>query len=273
MAVYAVGDVQGCLEPLERLLERIRFDPAEDRLWLVGDLVNRGPASLETLRFVRGLGRSAVAVLGNHDLALLAKACGARKLKRDDPLRAVVDAPDAGELITWLRHRPALFRDPETGWTLVHAGLAPHWDEATALACAAELEAILRSERWTRFMGRLYGDEPRRWDEGLSNWKRLRFIVNTFTRIRYCDAQGALDLKHTAPPGSQPPGLTPWFEIPWRRNRKMRIVFGHWSTLGVLLRPGLLALDSGCVWGGYLSAARITRGRVELVQVPCRRSG
>lgn len=270
MPVYAVGDVQGCLEPLERLLERVRFDPARDRLWLVGDLVNRGPHSLETLRFVRDLEEAAVAVLGNHDLALLAKACGARRLKRRDPLRAVLDAPDAGELLTWLRSRPLLHQDRSLGWTLVHAGLAPQWDEATALSCAAELETILRSPDWTAFMEHMYGDEPRRWSPELSGWERLRFIANAFTRIRYCDAGGGLDLQSNGPPGTQPPGLVPWFEHPGRRSARLRIVFGHWSTLGVLTRPGLLALDSGCVWGGYLTAARLDALHQELLQTPCR---
>jgi bis(5'-nucleosyl)-tetraphosphatase (symmetrical) len=270
MAIYAVGDIQGCLEPLQRLLARARFDPSRDRLWLVGDLVNRGPRSLETLRFVQALGERAVSVLGNHDLALLAKACGARKLKRNDSLRGVLDAPDAAELIDWLRHRPVMHRDPETGWTLVHAGLAPQWDAATARDRAAELEATLRSERWTEFMHRIYGDEPRIWDDGLRGWKRLRFITNAFTRIRYCDADGALDLDYKGPPGTQPAGLTPWFDVPWRRNRDMRIVFGHWSTLGVMLRPGLLALDSGCVWGGYMTLARLDGKRtVQLWQAGC----
>ncbi len=271
MAIYAVGDIQGCLDPLRRLLDRLRFDPAQDLLWLVGDLVNRGPQSVETLRFVRAMGPQAVTVLGNHDLALLAKASGARRLKRDDPLRSVIEAPDAAELLDWLRRRPILHRDPRCDWTLVHAGLAPQWDEATAVECARELEDMLRGPHWAAFMQHLYGDQPVRWDPRLSGWDRLRFITNTFTRIRYCDATGRIDLSETVAPGLQSRGLTPWFEVEGRKNRAMNLVFGHWSTLGLLHRPGLLGLDSGCVWGGYMTAARIDTERVQVIQTPCAR--
>ncbi|HHB13330.1 MAG TPA: symmetrical bis(5'-nucleosyl)-tetraphosphatase [Chromatiales bacterium] len=269
MALYAVGDVQGCLDPLQHLLERARFDPARDRLWLVGDLVNRGPRSLETLRFVRTLGAAAKCVLGNHDLALLAKAAGARKLKRHDLLRAVIEAPDAAELLDWLRHRPVLHHDPHSGWTLIHAGLPPQWDETTALQCARELEQALRGPDWTVFMRHLYGDQPMLWDPRLTGWDRLRFITNCFTRLRYCTRDGRIDLTENGPPGTQGADLMPWFEMPGRRSRSMRLLFGHWSTLGLYAQPGLLGLDTGCVWGGYLTLARIDGERLRLLQTPC----
>lgn len=261
MPVYAVGDLQGCLEPLRRLLDQVAFDPHRDRLWLVGDLVNRGPASLDVLRFVRALGESAVTVLGNHDLNLLAVAAGSRALRRKDTLKQVLDAPDRDELLDWLRHRPVLHTDAELGFTMVHAGLPPQWSVADAAKRAAELEAVLRGSRYKDFLANMYGDEPVRWKGKLKGWSRLRFITNCLTRLRYCDSEGRLSMTDKGPPGSQSKGMMPWFQVPDRRSRGERIVFGHWATLQTQkpLWPlhYVYHLDSGCVWGGCLTALRL----------------
>lgn len=269
MAVYAVGDLQGCLEPLQRLLDRLRFDPAADRLWLVGDLVNRGPHSLETLRFVRDLGEAAVCVLGNHDLHLLAVAASGRTLKPRDTLRPVIEAPDAGELLDWLRHRPLLHHDAAIGWTMVHAGLPPQWDLAQAQAYAAEVEAELRSPRHGRLFASMYGDKPALWSAELSGMERLRYALNALTRIRYVDAAGALDFACKTAPDQAPPELTPWFRVAGRLSRDTRIVFGHWSTLGLIREADLLALDTGCLWGGHLTAARLDAPDTQIDSVEC----
>lgn len=269
MAVYAVGDLQGCLEPLQRLLDRLRFDPAADRLWLVGDLVNRGPHSLETLRFVRDLGTAATCVLGNHDLHLLAVAARGRPLKRGDTLRPVVEAEDAPELLDWLRARPLLHHDADLGWTLVHAGLPPQWDLALAQACAAEVEAVLRGPHNADLLAAMYGDRPTVWSPDLRGMERLRYIVNALTRMRYVDPRGALELACKSAPEQAPPGLTPWFRIADRRSRDARIVFGHWSTLGLIREPNVLALDTGCLWGGTLTAARLDASETPVVAVNC----
>jgi bis(5''-nucleosyl)-tetraphosphatase (symmetrical) len=268
MAVYAIGDVQGCFDELQRLLERIRFDPAEDRLWFVGDLVNRGPKSLEVLRFVKGLKERAATVLGNHDLHLLAVALGAARRRYSDTLDAVLKADDREELVSWLRFRPLLHYDPALAWTLIHAGLPPQWDLPKAKECAAEVEAVLRGYDHTAFLANMYGNMPSRWSEVLSGWDRLRFIVNCFTRLRYCDAAGHLALEEKGPPGTQPPHILPWFTVPGRASLGINIVFGHWSTLGSHRAQGILALDSGCLWGGCLTAARLD-GDGELISVPC----
>ncbi len=270
MAVYAIGDVQGCRADLERLLERLRFDPAHDRLWLCGDLVNRGPDSAGTLRLVRALGESAVTVLGNHDLHLLAVARGVRPPRRKDTFHDVLEAPDGDELLEWLRRRPLLHHDPALGHTLVHAGLPPQWDLTTARACADEVHAWLAGPRWGELLDHIYGDGPARWDEGLSGWERLRFAINALTRIRYVTADGRLDLAFKGPPDQAPPGLIPWFRHPARRNRDLSLVFGHWSTLGAVDDPGIHPLDTGCVWGGRLTALRLDRHPPEATALPCR---
>ena len=257
MAVYAIGDIQGCYEPLQRLLERVRFDPAADQLWLVGDLVNRGPHSVEVLRLIYQLGERAITVLGNHDLTLLAVAAGQVKPKRKDTFHPILDAPDSAELLDWLRRRPMLHHDPDLGFTLVHAGLPPQWDLALAQGCAAELEAMLRGRDWTRFMGKMFGGEPRVWREELTGDDRLRFIVNALTRMRFCTADGVLSFAEKGPPGSQAADLFPWFQVPQRRSAHLKIVFGHWAALGYYRAPGIYALDSGCVWGHRLTAIRL----------------
>lgn len=268
MAVYAIGDIQGCFDELQELLALIRFNPLHDRLWFVGDLVNRGPKSLETLRFVRNLGGIATTVLGNHDLHLIAAAYG-RPLGHDDhTLDAILDAPDRDELVDWLRARPLLHHDGKLGYTLIHAGLPPQWDLATARRCAQEVEAVLRGDRIRDFLRHMYGNKPRHWSGKLGGWERLRFIVNCLTRMRYCDRDGRLKMKPKGPPGSQPAGLLPWYELPGRASRDLHIIFGHWSTLGVTDIPGIYPIDSGCLWGGQLTALRIDTGPTRIC-LPC----
>jgi bis(5'-nucleosyl)-tetraphosphatase (symmetrical) len=270
LAVYAIGDVQGCLDELLWLLEQLRFDPASDRIWLVGDLVNRGPLSLKTLRFVRDLGEAAVAVLGNHDLALLALDAGVPLQRSFRRLAPVLAAPDREELMGWLRQRPLLHHDPALGYTLVHAGLLPQWDLELARRCAQEVQDMLDSEHYRAFLHHMYGDTPDRWSDELSGWGRLRLITNAFTRLRYCDASGRVDMRDKGPPGTQPKRLTPWFQVPGRRSSALNIVFGHWSALGLREERGVLALDTGCVWGGRLTAARLDEEAIRIYQLPCK---
>lgn len=272
MAVYAIGDIQGCFDELQALLAQIGFDRQKDRLWFTGDLVNRGPKSLETLRFVKGLGERAVTVLGNHDLHLLAVAFGYGKKLAKDTLKPILQAEDGEALIHWLRHRPVLHHDPQLGYLMVHAGLPPQWDLATAKACAHELEQVLRGDDYLDFIANMYGNKPKRWKESLSGIDRLRFITNAFSRTRYCRADGALDFKAKGAPGDQPDGLIPWFEVPGRKSRDLRIVFGHWSTLGVGEKANTLALDGGCLWGGQLVAARIDTPTPQWHCLPCEAS-
>ena len=257
MAIFAVGDVQGCFEELQRLLKRIDFDPKEDHLWFTGDLVNRGPCSLDVLRFVKNLGSRAICVLGNHDLHLLAVAAGTADLRNGDTLNEVLAAPDREELLGWLRHLPLLHHDKTLGYTLVHAGLPPQWDLSLAQTCAQELETVLRGASYREFFLHMYGNEPQRWSPKLGGLERLRFIVNCFTRLRYCDANGNLDLNAKGSPGSQPSGFLPWYAVPGRMSAELRVLFGHWSTLGDVRERGVFALDTGCVWGGRLTALRL----------------
>lgn len=257
MARYCIGDIQGCYEELRRLLEVIRFDPAADQLWFVGDLVNRGPNSVEVLRLVQSLGASAIVVLGNHDLHLLAVATDAQRHKphKGDTLDNILSAPDRDELLDWLRRRP-LLHDAD-GWLMIHAGLPPQWDLSTARACAREVEAVLGSDDYVEFIRHMYGNEPSLWDEQLAGEERLRFSVNCLTRMRYVDAAGRLEFHQKSAPGKQPPDLLPWFRHPRRRCRDVDIVFGHWSTLGFRIEERCYAIDTGCLWGGELSALRL----------------
>jgi len=258
MAIYAVGDVQGCCDELETLLGRLHFDAAGDRLWFVGDLVNRGPRSLDVLRLVHDLGDAAVVVLGNHDLHLLAIARGAARLRpADRTLEPVLEAPDRAALLDWLQSRPVLHHDATLGITMVHAGLPPQWDIALARRCAAELETALRGDHSGRLFAAMYGNHPDLWDDALAGEERLRYITNAFTRLRVCDRAGRLLLKHKGPPGRMPGGAIPWFQVPNRRSVGARIVCGHWSALGYHDADGILALDTGCVWGGALTARRL----------------
>jgi bis(5'-nucleosyl)-tetraphosphatase (symmetrical) len=257
MAVYAVGDVQGCAAELEDLLEKLNFDASRDRLWFVGDLVNRGPDSLQVLRRVRELGEAAVVVLGNHDLHLLALRAGGAE--PDPGLQAVLSAPDRERLLDWLQSRPLLHHDPRLDVSMVHAGLPPQWSLETARSCAAELEAALLGERSGELFAHMYGNRPDLWRDDLEGYDRLRFITNALTRLRVCDSDGRMKLKFKGPPSLIPRGCVPWFEVPWRGTRGRRIVCGHWSALGYRDADGVLALDTGCVWGGTLTAQRIDR--------------
>jgi len=257
MAVYAIGDIQGCFDELQSLLRLIHFNPQHDRLWFAGDLVNRGPKSLETLRFIKDLGNRAASVLGNHDLHLIAAAHGYPISGDDHTLDAILNAPDRDELINWLRRQPLLHHDDTLGYTMIHAGLPPQWDLTLARQCAQEVETCLRGDRISDFIEHMYGNKPRQWSNDLSGWKRLRFTVNCLTRLRFCDDQGRLKLKYKGPPGSQPPEYRPWFELPDRKSKDMNIVFGHWSTLGKRNDAGIFPLDTACLWGGELTALRI----------------
>jgi bis(5'-nucleosyl)-tetraphosphatase (symmetrical) len=265
MAIYAIGDIQGCFDELQALLGAIRFDRHKDRLWFVGDLVNRGPRSLSVLRFVKALGDAAVTVLGNHDLHLVTVAAGLAKPREDDTLGEVLGAPDCAALLDWLRARPMIHLEDE--YVLVHAGLLPQWDVEQAQALGREVEAALRGPRHREFLGALYGGKPDRWDDDLRGDDRLRVIVNAMTRMRFCTRQGAMDFHVKGDATSAPPGYLPWFDVPDRRTATRTVVCGHWSALGLRLAPNLLALDSGCVWGGRLSAVRL-KDRA-LTQVPC----
>jgi len=274
MATYAIGDIQGCLQEFEQLLDQLNFDPSRDRLWLVGDLVNRGPRSLEVLRKVRALGEAAITVLGNHDLHLLALASSpARRVKAKDTLTQVLEAPDRAELLDWLRRRPLLHHDAAVGYTMIHAGLPPQWDLATAQACASEVEAALRDgDQGPAMLAAMYGDRPEQWSPDLRGTDRLRFITNCLTRLRYCRANGRLDLKFKGPPDAAPSGIMPWFRVPGRRSRGLRIVCGHWSALGYYDGDGVLSIDTGCVWGQRLCAVRLDRPAAPAF-IPCTSSG
>jgi bis(5'-nucleosyl)-tetraphosphatase (symmetrical) len=260
VATYAIGDVQGCYEQLQRLLERLRYDPARDTLWFVGDLVNRGPRSAQTVRFVKGLGERAVTVLGNHDLSLLAVAEGIRRPHASDTFGDVLDAPDRDELLGWLRHRRLMHA--EGRYAMVHAGLLPQWSVAQALALAREVEEALRGPGYLEFLRRMYGNEPARWSDSLSGYDRLRLIVNAMTRMRLAAPDGTLEFGHKLGLSDLPPGYLPWYDVPGRASRGTTIVFGHWAALGLLVREDVIGLDSGCVWGRTLSAVRLEDRRV-----------
>src|SRR3954470_7459196 len=250
MATYAIGDVQGCFDELQALLERLRFGK-KDRLWLVGDLVNRGPKSLEVLRFVRKLGNRALTVLGNHDLHLVIQHEGLERPRKDDTLDDVLAAPDREDLVDWLRTRPMMHA--EAGYAMVHAGLLPQWGIKRALELAGEVEKALRTANYRDFLSNMYGSKPDRWSDALRGWDRLRVIVNAMTRMRFATPEGKMDFK--AKGAKAPKGYRPWFDL--RPKEKQRLVFGHWSALGLKVTGRLAALDSGCVWGGKLTALRL----------------
>ena len=255
LSTYAIGDVQGCLGALEALLDKIRFDLRCDRLWFVGDLVNRGPDSLEVLRFVKSLGDAAITVLGNHDLHLVARAEGFGKHRSDDTLEDVLAAPDCGELVAWLRHCPMLHA--ESSYVVVHAGLLPQWTVVRAGELAAEVETALRGPGYRNFLAELYGSRPAYWDDAHVGVDRLRVVVNAMTRMRFVSADGVMEFHAKGPPASAPRGCYPWFAVPGRRSVAATVITGHWSALGLVVAPNLLALDTGCVWGGQLSAVRL----------------
>jgi bis(5'-nucleosyl)-tetraphosphatase (symmetrical) len=273
MALFLIGDVQGCDEPLRRLLQKIDFSPSRDSLVLLGDLVNRGPASVEVLRRVQRLGGAAQSLLGNHDLHLLGIAHGARKAGRKDTLAGVLEAPDRDALIDWLRlQHMALHRRFDDGDLLmVHAGVLPSWSVADTLVHASELESVLRGPAIGGFLQTMYGDEPAQWHESLGGDARLRVIVNALTRLRFCSAAGEMEFESKDGAATAPAGFMPWFDVPGRHTAAATVAFGHWSTLGWLSRPDLLSTDTGCVWGGCLSAVRLGKRLQdrELIQVDC----
>jgi len=269
MATYAIGDVQGCYSELRALLEKIGFDESRDRLWFVGDLVNRGPGSLETLRFVKRLGERAVTVLGNHDLHLIALAFGYGRRRGDDTLDAVLEAGDCAELVAWLRTLPLLHVDE--GHVMVHAGLLPQWSVERAQGLARDVEEELRGPRHRAFLEHMYGSQPEEWREDLAGIDRLRVVVNAMTRMRFCTPQGRMEFRAKGDSSAAPAGHLPWFEVPGRASAGATIVCGHWSALGLKLLPNLIALDAGCVWGGALTAIRLEDRAI--AQVPCGQGG
>ena len=259
MALYLIGDVQGCDSALQRLLNEISFSPSRDTLYFLGDLVNRGPDSAGVLRRLMAYGAAAPCILGNHDLHLLAVAHGVRKPHRKDTLNEILQAPDRAAMLDWLRHQRMARLECVDGHEvlMIHAGVQPAWTAAKTIALGGEVEAVLQSPDIGDFLHEMYGDEPTRWDDTLSGNARLRVIVNTLTRLRFCTAQGEMEFAAKESAASAPAGFMPWFEVPQRQTRDITVAFGHWSTLGWLNRPDVLALDTGCVWGGCLSALRV----------------
>lgn len=266
MPTYAIGDLQGCQKSLLNLLDIFDFDVKADRLLFVGDLVNRGPDSLGVLRFIKNLGDAAISVLGNHDLHLLALAEGFGRIHKGDTLEAILAAPDRDELLHWLRHQKLAWR--EDTFLMVHAGVLPDWSVGDTLQRAAEAEAALQGPHYRDFFAQMYGNAPVAWDDNLQGIERLRMIVNTFTRLRYCSVTGEMDFHQKGAPGTQPAGWMPWFEVPGRKSVEATIIIGHWSTLGLINRPGLIALDTGCLWGGKLTAVRLEDRQVFAVACP-----
>ena len=268
MAVYAIGDLQGCYDPFRELLDELDFDPSSDTLWLTGDLVNRGPKSLKTLRFVKSLGDAAVTVLGNHDLHLLALADGNQRFsKRFETLEKVLEAPDRDELLQWLRHRPLAHYDKNLNSLLVHAGTHPSWSAKKTVARAAEVESVLRSRKHRELLTKMYGNSPAQWSSDLKGYKRLRFIINCLTRMRMLTAKTRLNFSHSGSPWRARKNLKPWFEADGAAWAGTRVVFGHWSALGLIVLPEIVSLDTGCVWGRQLTAVRLDKQQPRVVQV------
>jgi bis(5'-nucleosyl)-tetraphosphatase (symmetrical) len=267
MATYAIGDLQGCFDPLQELLGEIGFRESADLLWFVGDLVNRGPQSLETLRFVKSLKDRAIVVLGNHDLHLLIVAEDHAKAHRQDTLETILEAPDREELLTWLRGLPLMHVEDE--YAMVHAGLLPSWSIGKALDLARETEHALQGPDWRALMAHMYGNQPDHWDDALSGYERMRVIINAMTRMRVCTPEGRMEFSHKGRLEDIAPGYVPWFAAPGRKSANATVICGHWSALGLLARKNLLALDSGCFWGGQLTAVRLEDRRT--YQVSCRK--
>jgi len=267
MSIYAIGDIQGCFDDLLRLLDVIKFDDKSDQLWFAGDLVNRGPKSLETLRFVKSLGSSAITVLGNHDLHLLATAYKQRKPHKKDSLTDILQADDCDELLTWLRHQPLFHYNDK--FCLLHAGLPPQWSFKKTKAMALTAEKVLQGENHLEFFKTMYGDQPNIWSRDLKGMDKIRFIINCFTRIRYCDEKGQLDFKNSGAIGSQPSPLIPWFTVANRQSKEMKIIFGHWSTLGYYHSNNCYAIDTGCLWGGQLTALKLGENKVKRISIDC----
>jgi bis(5'-nucleosyl)-tetraphosphatase (symmetrical) len=257
MAIYAIGDIQGCYDDLQRLLDKINFNINKDKLWFAGDIVNRGPDSLKTLRFIKSLGDSAITVLGNHDLTLLAIAEGHTKSKQHT-LDKILKAPDRDELLFWLRHQKLLHHCKKRGYTMVHAGIYHQWNLKQAKQLAHEVEHILQSRSYLEFFKHMYGNTPNKWNKQLNNWDRLRFITNVFSRMRYCSTDGTLNFSDNNKPGTQQKGYYPWFNLCKTQSAKNKIIFGHWSTLaGNTGIDNIYALDTGCLWEGELTAIKL----------------
>jgi len=273
MALYLIGDLQGCNSPLQRLLDRLDFSPSRDTIFFMGDLVNRGPSSLEVLRRLIGYGDAARCLLGNHDLHLLAAAHGIRPPHRLDTLQGILQAPDRTALLDWVRHQRMALRETLEGQDIlmVHAGVLPDWSAAQTMALAGEVETVLRGPDLVAFLSQMYGNTPSRWNNTLQGADRLRVIVNALTRLRFCSADGVMEFDSKEGAGTCPEGYLPWFDVPGRKTAQMAVAFGHWSTLGWLNRGDVLSLDTGCVWGGWLSALKVgaTPAANELIQVRC----
>jgi bis(5'-nucleosyl)-tetraphosphatase (symmetrical) len=265
MATYAIGDIQGCFTSFTHLLEQVGFNATRDRLWLVGDLINRGPDSLAVLRWAKSHASSLEMVLGNHDLHALAVAEGFVEAHRYDTLGPLLSAPDGPELLDWLRGRHMAYAEGD--YLMVHAGVLPQWELTQALSLAAEVEAVLRGDDYRGFFQHMYGNHPNHWEDGLHGMSRLRVITNALTRLRVCSPEGAMDFRFKGELPDIPEGLIPWFDLPLRRSTETTILFGHWSALGLMVRDNLIALDTGCLWGGQLTALRLEDRRV--FQVPC----
>ncbi|MFA6121231.1 MAG: symmetrical bis(5'-nucleosyl)-tetraphosphatase [Sideroxydans sp.] len=265
MAIYIVGDIQGCYLELRLLLDKIQFDAQKDKLWFVGDLVNRGSGSLEVLRLVRSLGDSAITVLGNHDLHLLAVAAGVAQLHRSDTLGEILAASDRDELLTWLRQQRLMHVEGDN--VMVHAGLLPQWSIKQATKLAREVETVLRGDDYVKFLEHMYGNTPNRWDDELTGYKRLRVITNAFTRLRICTPDGEMEYKFKGEVEKMPAGYVPWFDVSKRASKDATVIFGHWSALGLKVTPNIIALDTGCLWGGSLTAIRLEDR--ELFKVAC----
>lgn len=265
MAIYTVGDIQGCYHELVHMLELIQFDKEEDQLWLVGDLVNRGADSLSVLRLVKSMGDAAITVLGNHDLHLLAVAAGVAELHHSDTLDEILAAPDRDALLTWLRQQRMLH--VQDNFVLLHAGLLPGWNVLQARDLAHEVEQALRGENYVTFLDKMYGNTPHSWDDTLTGYSRLRVITNALSRMRICSAQGEMQFKFKGEIGDVPEGYLPWFDVPQRASADATVIFGHWSALGLIVRPNVIALDTGCLWGGNLTAIRLEDRQI--FQVKC----
>ena len=271
MATYAIGDIQGCYSELQKLLKKIKFNSDKDKLWFAGDIINRGPDSLKTLRFIKSLDENAITVLGNHDLHTLAIANGRGKQGKKDTIQPILDAKDSDVLLDWLIHRPLMHYKEKHHVCMVHAGIHPKWSLQQALSCAREVESVLQGPKSHEFFHHMYGDKPAKWSEQLDGWDRLRFITNTFTRMRYVDSKLKLCLKEKGAPGNQQAGILPWFEHE-RESADLKIIFGHWSTLKDPGITGLYPLDTGCLWGGKLTTLKVNSKMSSLKSIKCPKS-